>query len=194
MPAMRCFLNARWGVLAAVAAALLAPSPLSAGPAETAAAREQARLCERQDGEAALLACRAALKLGIDPARGKALRELIAKRLIVLEKWDELVAHFSEGVKLAPGAAEAQHRLGTALLFAVGRASEALEPLRAAVQLSPENAAYWSDLAIALHARGFVEEARAAFDEALRLDPRVLDGRPAAQAVREAVLQGTPWP
>jgi tetratricopeptide (TPR) repeat protein len=49
-------------------------------------------------------------------------------------------------------------------------------------------------LAIALHALGRYGEAAASFDEALRLDPAVLEGRPAAQAVREAARRGEAWP
>jgi len=179
----------------AVAAVLLGlPAKAETPPRETAAGRGQARLCERLDGEAALAACRAALDLGIEPRRRVALRDLIAKKLTALEKWGDLVAHFREGVALDPQSAEARYRLGSALLFVVDRVAEAVDTLREAVRLAPSDASYWSALGIALEAQGLPIEARAAFEEALRLDATVLDGRPATQAVREAAEKGESWP
>ncbi len=172
-------------------AAGTAPSR-SAG--ETPAAREQARLCERLDEEPGIEACRAALALGLHPPRREAVREILAKHLVDLERWSELAEHYREGVRLDPEDAEAWFRLGSTLLFALNQRAEALAALEEAARLAPAEASTRSVLAIALHALGRYEETAASFDEALRLDPAVLEGRPAAQAMREAARRGEPWP
>jgi len=120
----------------AVAALLALGLGASAARAEDAAsaegrkAREQARLCEREQGETGLAACRAALDLGLPPDRQAAVRELLARRLVELERWVELTDHYREGVRLDPGNAEAWFRLGTALLFAVDDAVEQVAIVR----------------------------------------------------------------
>ena len=47
---------------------------------------------------------------------------------------------------------------------------------------------------MALNALGRYEEAVAAFEEALRLDPAALDGLPAARATLEASQRQERWP
>jgi Flp pilus assembly protein TadD len=183
-----------------VVAALLLPvtAPAWGQPrpprGETRAAREQARLCERKQGKEGLAACRAALSLGLGPEREGPVRELLARHLVQLERWSELADHYREDVRRRPEDATAWHRLGSTLLFALGDAPEAVAALEEAVRLGPDDGGSRVALAIALDAVGRFAEASAAFDEALHLDPGILDGRPAAQAVREAALRGKSWP
>ncbi len=174
---------------------LLLLALLAAPPAvETPAAREQARLCEDLTGEEGLVACRRALSLGLAPARVGPVRELLARRLVALERWEELAAHFAEDARLQPENAVFQFRLGSTLLFALGRVEESLGPLPEAVRLDPGRAEYHVTYALALSALGRPREAAAAFEEALGVDPEVLAGRPAAQAVLEAARRGESWP
>lgn len=157
-------------------------------------AREQARLCERADEEEGLAACRAALALGLAAERRGPVRELLARHLVGLERWTELAEHYREGVRLAPESGAAWYRLGVTLLFALDDPEEAFAALGEAVRLSPRDAESHAALALALHTLGRYREAEAAFDEALELDPALLEGRPAARAVREAARRREPWP
>jgi cytochrome c-type biogenesis protein CcmH/NrfG len=178
-------------VVLATAAALLAPSPV---PAETREAREQARLCERLDEQEGVDACRSALALGLDPERRGPVREILARHLVDLESWSELADHYREDVRLAPEDARGWARLGSTLLFALNEKAEALATLEEAARLDPKEPWIWGMLAIARHANGRYDEATLAFDQALRLDPTVLDGKPVAQALREAARRKEPWP
>lgn len=177
--------------------ALLIPLVLLAAPArptEGPAAREQARLCESRPAEEGLAACRRAIEMGLGPQRLEAVRELMARRLASLERWDELVEHFREEVALHPERAEAQLRLGSALLFAVDRPEEALDPLREAARLGTDGVEAQVLLGIALNALGRQQEAVAAFEEAERTDPGLGDRRPASRAVYEAARKAERWP
>jgi tetratricopeptide (TPR) repeat protein len=165
-----------------------------ARPTESAAAREQARLCESRPREAGLAACRRAVEMGLGPRRLEAVRELTARRLASLERWEELVEHFREEVALHPERAEAQRRLGAALLFAVDRPEEALGPLREAARLGTDGGEAQVLLGIALNALGRQPEAVAAFDDAERADPSLVDRRPASRAVYEAARKAERWP
>ena len=165
-----------------------------AARAETPAAREQARLCERKSGEEGVAACRAALALGIGPERRGPVRDMLARHLTGLEKWDELAELLREAIRVDPGHAAAWHRLGLTLLFALDEPAEATSALEEAVRLAPADASFRVGLALALQATGQPKEAAAAFGEALRLDPGVLEGRPAARAVLDAAGRGEPWP
>lgn len=180
--------------LAAFALHVTLAAAAAARPAEGPAAREQARRCEELSGEEGLAACRQAIALGLAPARLDPVRELLARRLVSLERWEELVEHFREGVVLHPDRAEAYYRLGWALLFAVDRPEEAIVPLREAARLAPRDAEARLALGIALSALGREAEANAAFDEALKLDPGLLERRPAARAVVEAARKAEGWP
>lgn len=161
---------------------------------ETREAREQARLCERLDETDAIQACRSALELGLEPTRRAAVREILADHLVDLERWGELTDHYREDVRLSPEDARAWASLGSTLLFALNERAEAVAALEEAARLAPADAQIKSVLAIALHVTGRFAEASSAFDEAVRLDPTVLDGRPAAQAMRAAARRGEPWP
>jgi len=177
--------------------ALLIPLVLLAAPArptEGPAAREQARLCEGRQGEEGLTACRRAIELGLGPKRLEGVRELVARRLVSLERWEELVEHFREGVALHPESAAAQLRLGSALLFAVNRPEEALAPLQEAARLRTDDVEAQVLLGIALNALGRQQEAVAAFEDAERGDPALADRRPASRAVYEAARKAERWP
>jgi tetratricopeptide (TPR) repeat protein len=187
--------------LAVVLAMALAARPASgaergvpAARTETPAAREQARLCERKSLEEGASACRAAIALGIGPERRGPVREMLAKHLTALEDWDELAELFREDIRVDPTRADAWHRLGQVLLFALDEPAEATGALEEAVRLAPGEASLRASLALALQATGHPKEAAAAFGEALRLDPAVLDGRPAARAAQQAAGRGEPWP
>jgi tetratricopeptide (TPR) repeat protein len=166
-----------------------------ARPVEGAAAREQARLCEDRPGEEGLAACRRAIELGLGPKRLDAVRELVARRLVSLERWEELVELFREGVALYPESGAAQLRLGSALLFAVDRPEEALGPLREAARLgTTDDVEAQLLLGVALNALGRQQEAVAAFEDAERVDPALVDRRPASRAVYEAAKKDERWP
>ena len=188
---MRC-IHALVGLALAVTSPGLAEN--AAPPAEPATAREQARLCERQNLAAGAAACRAALALGIGPQRRGPVREQLARHLVALEDWDALADHFRESVRLAPQDALAWQRLGLTLLFALHQPTEASSALAEAVRLAPADADARAGLAQALAVAGRSSEAIAAFETALQLDPLVLDGRPAARAALEAARRGAGWP
>jgi tetratricopeptide (TPR) repeat protein len=180
-----------------LAAALAAGDALAAERApraETPAAREQARLCERKSLEEGAAACRAALALGIGPERRGPVREMLAKHLTALEEWDELAELLREDIRVDPTRASDWQRLGLVLLFALGEPAEAAGALQEAVRLAPRDASFRVGLALALQATGHAKEASLAFGEALRLDPAVLEGRPAARAAMQAADRGEPWP
>ena len=165
-----------------------------AGAAETAEAREQARLCERRTLAPGVEACRRALALGIGPQRRTAIREQLARQLVALEDWDALAELYREGVRLEPQSALARQRLGLTLLFALAQPAEAVTTLEEAVKLAPQDAEARLGLAQALVAAGRATEAAAAFEATLGLDPKALEGRPAAQAALEAARRGAAWP
>lgn len=181
-------------VAAAVALAASPSWPAAPPPGESSAAREQARLCERLNGEPALEACRQALTLGIGPARRAGIRTLLSRHLVGLERWDELVAFLRESVRLEPSDAVSWHRLGATLLFALEQPAEAVAALDQAVRLAPQSAHPTLDLGLALAAAGRSSEAVAAIEAATRLDAGVLESRPAAREVLEAARQGKRWP
>ena len=145
---------------------------------ESAAAREQARLCERKNLEEGAAACRQALALGIGPQRRGPVRAILARHLVSLERWEELAEVLREDVRESPTSAAAWQRLGLTLLFALDEPAEAIGALEEAVRLAPSDAAARVGLGLALHAAGRAQEARASLEEALRLEPSVLDGRP----------------
>ena len=171
-----------------------AASAQGTAPGETATARQQARRCERSNLAEGAAACRSALALGIGPERRGPLRERLARHLVALEDWDALAEHFRDSVRLEPQSGEAWLRLGLTLLFALHQPAEAASALEEAVRLAPRDAAARVGLAQALSVSGRAGAAVAAFEEALRLDPAVLDGRPAARAAFEAARRGASWP
>ena len=165
-----------------------------ARPLETPAAREQARVCERLTGEESLAACRRATNLGLSPERLGSVRQIVARRLAALERWEELEAHFRGDLALNPQDAEARLRLGSVLLFALSRPAEAVGELSEAVRLAPDSALARGTLAVALSASARPQEAADAFAAALRADEHLLDHRPAMREAYEAVRLGEAWP
>ena len=158
------------------------------------AAVVQARVCVRTTGEAAVAACRRALELGLPAARQPAIEATLGARLAALGRGDDVVEVYRGAVSRRPADGEAHLRLGAALLHMQGRAAEAEPTLREAIRLRPEDAEAQALLGNALGLLGRSAEAVAAFEQALRLDPAVLDARPAARAIYEAARQGRRWP
>ena len=174
--------------LALALVAALARSP------ETAASREQARLCEKLTGEDSLAACRRAIDLGLSPERLGSVRQIVARRLASLERWAELRDHFRADVALRPLDADVRLRLGSTLLFAMGEPAEAEAELAEAVRLEPGSAVARGLLGLALAARGRLKEAADEFDAATSLDDHLLDHRPAMRAATLAAQRGEAWP
>ncbi len=174
---------------------LLAPASVTGRKVDTREARDKARDCETLDDPAmAVAACRSALDLGLQPARTRSVRQLLARRLVGLMAWGELAQHYAEDVKAAPEDAGTRNRLGALLLFSLERIDEALPYLEEAVRLAPEVVSYRIDLGLGLAAAGRKAEALGALDEAVRLDEKALALRPAAAATREALRSGKAWP
>jgi tetratricopeptide (TPR) repeat protein len=179
---------------AAVLLVLLAAARAETPGGETLAAREQARLCEELSREPAVGACRGALGLGLRRERAAAVRQLLALKLVSLERWDELVELYREEVERDPGDPEAQLRLGAARLYGGDEPEAALGPLQEAIRLRPDDTRARLALGVALNALGRQPEAVAAFEEALRIDPDVLEPLPATRLVLEAARSGRRWP
>jgi tetratricopeptide (TPR) repeat protein len=178
---------------------LLAPAPARAETSsrrpETREARDKARNCEVLDDPAAAAAqCREALALGLEPRREKAVRQLLARRLVTLGAYGELAQLLGEDVKAAPEDAATRNRLGAVLLLGLDRPAEALPHLEEAARLRPEVVAYRIDLGLCLAATGRETEALAALDEARRQDESALALRPAASALHAALKAGKSWP
>ena len=164
-------------------------------PGETAAAREQARQCEEAvDREAAILACREALRLGLREPRRGALRQLFELRLAEAERFDELVLAYREDAAALPLDASAWGKLGSALLYFKEDAGGARAAFEEAHRLRPEDPEILIGLGVCLNTLTEHAAATAAFDEALRLEPEVLALRPAAKAAYEASRRGERWP
>lgn len=175
-----------------LALAGLPPAPVLAQADAMAVA--QARLCARTTGDAGVAACRRALELGLPVARQPAIEAMLAARLSRLERWDEVVEAYRGSVARRPADGQARLRLGAALLHMQDRAAEAEPELREAARLRPEDAEAQALLGNALAMLGRTADAVAAFEQALRRDPAILDGRPASRAAYEAARRGQSWP
>ena len=161
---------------------------------ETPAAREQARLCLAQDGDEGVAHCRLALETGLEPEHASVVNGVLATKLAAAQRWEEAAAALEEWCRLAPADPEPRRRLADVLLFGLGRAEEAANRLQEAVQLTPDDAAGWGALGIALASALRYDEALQAFDAALRLEPAFFDLRPASRAVAEAARERKGWP
>jgi len=82
----------------------------------------------------------------------------------------EALPSFLAATRLAPGYARGWHNLA-GCLENLGRAADAIEPARRAVELEPDNARNQYNLAVALAARGDVTGATRALQECLVLEP-----------------------
>ena len=165
-----------------------------ARPPESPAAREQARLCEKLTGLESLAACRRAIEIGLGAERLPPVRQIIARRLASLERWADLAEHLRGDVALHPEDAMARLRLGSTLLFALGRPADASIELAEAVRLAPDSATARGVLAVAQGQSGRPQEAALEFEAALRNDEHLLDHRPAMRAAYKAARMGQAWP
>lgn len=138
--------------------------------------------------------CRRALELGLPVTRQPAIEATLASRLSSLERWDEVVDVYRGAVSRRPTDGLARIRLGAALLHMQDRAADAEPELRAAARLRPEDAEAQVLLGDTLARLGRAADAVAAFEQALRLDPTILDQRPAAHAAYDAARRGEKWP
>ena len=172
----------------------LALGAAAAAQAQVTAAVVQARLCTKATGEAAVAPCRKALELGLPAGRQPAIEATLAARLSSLDRWDEVVDVYRGAVSRRPADGLARIRLGAALLHMQDRAPDAEPELREAVRLRPDDAEAQVLLGDALVRLGRPADAVAAFEEGLRLDPTILDQRPAAHAAYEAARRGEKWP
>ena len=102
--------------------------------------------------------------------------------------------HFRGDVTLHPEDALARLRLGSTLLFALGRTTDAMTELEEATRLEPELAEARTLLALAQVASGRAKDAASGFEEALRIDEHLLEHRPAMQAAFDAARRGEAWP
>jgi tetratricopeptide (TPR) repeat protein len=155
---------------------------------------ETVRECLDLAGEDGVAACRQALTAALPAARAATLRRVLAVKLASLRRWDEAVEAYRDAVRARPTDAEAQRRLGHALLHLAGRPAEAVGPLQEAIRLRPDDTAAHVELGTAFAALGRAGEAVAAFEEGARLDPGYFESRPAAQATFDAARRGQRWP
>ncbi len=89
---------------------------------------------------------------------------------------NEGVFHCREAVRLAPGSAQAQNQLGSALL-SLHKPAEAVAYLREAIRLRPNSGELLNNLGIALRELHQGEEAIQCFTQSLRLNPNSLAAR-----------------
>jgi Flp pilus assembly protein TadD len=171
-------------------AVCLAAAPGEARAAEKDAGAADTRRCYATVGEPGIAACRRALEAGLAPARASRVELTLATRLSGAGRWEEAAEVHRTAIARRPLDGEAHRRLGTALLHGLGRPADAEASLRDAIRLGAGEARTWGDLALALVALGRLPDAVAAFDEALRLDPKFLEGRPGARAAYEAARRG----
>ena len=78
-------------------------------------------------------------------------------------------------VRLSPGNADYQHRLGRYLAFVAGDPQAAIESYEAAVRLNPFDAHYWFDLAAAYQVAGNLTGQRSSLERALQAEPTAPD-------------------
>jgi Flp pilus assembly protein TadD len=166
------------------------------GPAGAfgAGSMEARRRCFEARGEAAMVACRQALRPGLAKGAAAAVRQALLDALVERGRFDEIVEVVRQAALADPGDAEAQLALGSALLHFAGNASEAVAALQASLHLRDGDARAYGELGVALHRLGQHAEAVAAFAQAERLDADYFEGRPAARAGYEASKTGQSWP
>jgi tetratricopeptide (TPR) repeat protein len=172
----------------ALAACVLLAAPARAADAPAAVA--EARRCWSTVGEPGVAACRRALEGGLTPSRASRVELTLASRLAGLGRWDEAADVHRQAIARRPRDGEPHRRLGATLLHGLGRPSDAEASLREAIRLGAVEARTWGDLALALVALGRLPEAVEAFDEALRLDAKFLEGRARPKAPRARAVPG----
>ena len=139
-------------------------------------------------------ACRQALQASLAPRPPPPCARRWSIAPVELARFDDAVEVLREAARASPQDAEAQLKLGSALLHFAGNASEAVPVLQAALRLRKDDARPYGELGLALHRLGQHAEAAAAFAEAERLDPDYFTDRPAARASYEASKRGQSWP
>ena len=155
---------------------------------------EKVRECLDLAGEEGVTACEQALTSPLPAARAATLWRVLAVKLAGLRRWDDAVEAYRGAARARPTDAEAQLRLGHALLHLSGRPAEAVGPLQEAIRLRPDDTAAHVELGTAFAALGRASEAVTAFEEGARLDAAYFESRPAAQATFDAARRGQRWP
>jgi Flp pilus assembly protein TadD len=84
--------------------------------------------------------------------------------------YEAAIAELRQALIEEPNSAEAHHQLGLVFGF-VGEFDDSLSSLKRAVDLRQDNVPVLNDLAKTYAMLGMYEEARAGFEEVLRLDP-----------------------
>lgn len=172
-----------------------APAPARmARTHESVAAIDESYRCLAKTKEEGIAACKSALTWGLTPWRAEVIRQALAVKLTSLVRLEEAVDVYRESARLLPKDAGAQLRFGSALLYLAADAAASEAPLREALRLDPQDATAQATLAMAFIALGRLEEARGAFDEAVRLDPSYFEGRPGARHAYQAAQRGEGWP
>lgn len=176
------------------AAALLAL--VTAGAAESPEARAALRLCLSLEvpAEESLAACRQAAALALPAPGTLPIRGFLARRLAALGRWDEVIEIYSRLAAERPREAEWPVRLGAALLFGAGKATEAEAALREALRRDGARADAWALLGCALAAQRKYADAVSALERAQSLDAGYLQVRPALAEVYAAARRGESWP
>ena len=162
--------------------------------AEGAAGREQMRLCLEKDGDDGLAACRKALATGLTALHAGITQDALSRKLIALLRFQEAEAALGELVRLRTKDPEAWLRLGELRLHSLGRAEDAIPPLEESIRLKGDSAEARASLGLALAALGRLGPAADAFREALGIDPRFFETRPASRQIFEAAERGEAWP
>lgn len=172
-----------------------APAPARRAPTkESVAVIDQSYRCLAKTKEEGVAACQSALALAPAPWRAEVLRQVLALKLTNLVRLEEAVEVYRESARLMPADPGAQLRFGSAVLYFAADPAGSEAPLREALRLDPQDATAQATLAVALFALGRFSEARAGFDEAVRLDPSYFEGRPAVRQVYQAAQRGESWP
>ena len=94
-------------------------------------------------------------------------RDFVASKLAANDDQSRL----SLAIRLAPGNAEYQYRLGKLLAFVQNDPAAALQYYKSAVSLNPHNARYWLDLAAAYQVNGDTSTQRQALESAVHANP-----------------------
>jgi hypothetical protein len=100
----------------------------------------------------------------------------------------EALPSFLAATRLAPGYARGWHNLA-GCLENLGRAADAIEPARRAVELEPDNARNQYNLAVALAARDNVTGATRALQECLALEPSFKPAQELLKVLRRVQAQ-----
>lgn len=104
-----------------------------------------------------------------DPGNA-AVRVTLAKRLLRGSQTEAAIALLQEALRIDPSMTEARCYWGVGLAMN-GQTQAALRELRAAIAGHPDHSLSWINLGITLESAGSIAEAKAAYAEAIRLQP-----------------------